>query len=96
MSQAKVDYHKKEKANRKSTVKKAKIQGIVATVVAVIVAVGVLAWVVYSSVIKIQEYNLANKNWETYEASLAPISDYMAELNAQLNPTEAAAEAQAQ
>lgn len=87
MSQAKVDYHKKEKANRKSTVKKAKINSIIATVVAVIVVIGVLAWVGYSSVTKIKEYNLANKNWETYDVSLDPIQNYLSDLHDQLNPT---------
>ena len=53
MSQAKVEKYKEQKANRKQTMKKEKIQKIVRNSVASVVVVAALVWVGYSGVTSI-------------------------------------------
>lgn len=49
MSQEKVDRYKKEKANRKQTVKKEKIQNVLRKCLVGIVAVLLVSWIGYSA-----------------------------------------------
>ena len=49
MSQAKVDRYKKEKANRKETMKKEKMANVIRKTVAAVVAVAVIGWAGYSA-----------------------------------------------
>lgn len=49
MSQAKVDKYKKEKANRKETLKKEKMLNTVRKTVVAVVAVALIGWVGYSA-----------------------------------------------
>ena len=53
MSQAKVEKYKEQKANRKQTMKKEKIQRIVRNSIAAVVVVAALGWVGYSGVTSI-------------------------------------------
>ena len=53
MSQAKVEKYKEQKANRKQTMKKEKIQKIVRNSIASVVVVAALVWVGYSGVTSI-------------------------------------------
>ena len=50
MSQAKVEKYKEQKANRKQTMKKEKLQSIVRNSIAAVVIVAALGWVGYSGV----------------------------------------------
>lgn len=49
MSQEKVDRYKKEKANRKQTVKKEKVQNVLRRCMVAIVAVLLIGWIGYSA-----------------------------------------------
>ncbi|MCI8321348.1 MAG: hypothetical protein HFH02_09780 [Dorea sp.] len=49
MSQEKVDRYKKEKANRKQTVKKEKIQNVLRKCVVGVVALLLISWIGYSA-----------------------------------------------
>ena len=53
MSQAKVEKYKEQKANRKQTMKKEKLQRIVRNSIAAVVVVAALGWVGYSRVTSI-------------------------------------------
>lgn len=53
MSQAKVEKYKEQKANRKQTMKKEKLQKILRNSVAAVVVVAALGWVGYSGVVTI-------------------------------------------
>ena len=49
MSQEKVDRYKKEKANRKQTVKKEKVQNVIRKCLVGVVAVLLVSWIGYSA-----------------------------------------------
>ena len=53
MSQAKVEKYNEQKANRKQTMKKEKIQRILRNSIASVVVVAALGWVGYSGVVSI-------------------------------------------
>ena len=53
MSQAKVEKYKEQKANRKQTMKKEKLQSIVRNSIAAVVIVAALGWVGYAGVTSI-------------------------------------------
>ena len=46
MSQKKVDQYKKEKANRKQTMRKERVMGVVRTCAVTVVALALVVWVV--------------------------------------------------
>lgn len=72
MSQAKVDRYKKEKANRKKTMKKEKYKSIATRICAVAVCAAILGWGGYSV------YNRYEENQPTkyLEVDTSAISDY--------------------
>ena len=79
MSQAKVDQHKLEKANRKKTVKRQKMARLCGKIVACAVALAILAGIgssIYSAV-------EAKRPAETYYADLTALEDYTANLGAE-------------
>lgn len=77
MSQAKVEKYKEQKANRKQTMKKEKIQRIVRNSVAAVVVVAALGWVGYSGVTSI----IDNIPREEVKVDYNAISNYESALN---------------
>ena len=69
MSQAKVEKYKEQKANRKQTMKKEKLQSIVRNSIAAVVIVAALGWVGYSGVTSIPSYL---SDWLQYGIFLRP------------------------
>lgn len=78
MSQEKVERYKEQKANRKKTMKKEKIQRIVRNSAAVVVVVAALGWVGYSGV----TYIIDNQPREEVEVDYTAVDDYETALNA--------------
>ena len=77
MSQAKVEKYKEQKANRKQTMKKEKLQSIVRNSIAAVVIVAALGWVGYSGVKSIIESIPREEVKVDYNA----ISNYESALN---------------
>ena len=78
MSQAKVDRYKKEKANRKETVKKEKMANKIRKSVVAVVAVALIGWVGYSA------YNA----YDSYQPKESVEIDYTAIDNLTTNLSE--------
>lgn len=79
MSQVKVDYNKEQKYNRKKLVKKQKIERVIGTIAATLVAVALIGWVGFSMYNKQQAEKAANITKLTLDASA--LSEYTSELN---------------
>ncbi len=79
MSQAKVDYNKEQKYNRKKLVKKQKVQRVVGTIAATVVAVALIGWVGFSMYNKQQDEKAAEITKLTLDSSA--LSDYTSSLN---------------
>ena len=79
MSQAKVDYHKEQKYHRKKLVKKQKVQRVVGTIAATVVAVALIGWVGFSMYNKQQDEKAAEITKLTLDSSA--LSDYTSSLN---------------
>lgn len=79
MSQAKVDYNKEQKYNRKKLVKKQKVQRVVGTIAATVVAVALIGWVGFSMYNKQQDGKAAEITKLTLDSSA--LSDYTSSLN---------------
>lgn len=77
MSQAKVEKYKEQKANRKQTMKKEKVQGIVRNSIATVVVVAALGWVGYSGVTTI----IDNIPREEVKVDYTFIDEYESALN---------------
>lgn len=78
MSQAKVDRYKKEKANRKKTVRREKIAGKFRTGAAVIVCAVLIGWVGYS----VHNLYEDNKGVETVEIDYSSLNSFSTNLAA--------------
>ncbi len=76
MSQAKVDQYKKEKANRKKTVAKERVQRKVAAVVGWVVAIAIVAWAGVSG----YNYYENSRPEQNYTIDTSAISDYLGTL----------------
>ena len=79
MSQAKVDYNREQKYNRKKLVKKQKVQRVVGTIAATVVAVALIGWVGFSMYNKQQDEKAAEITKLTLDSSA--LSDYTSSLN---------------
>lgn len=77
MSQEKVDRYKKEKANRKKTMKKEKVQSIAIRAAGALACAALLGWIGYSGYIKWE----ASRPAKTTEVSVDALSDYLNELS---------------
>ena len=77
MSQAKVEKYKEQKANRKQTMKKEKVQSIVRNSIAAGVVVAAIGWVGYSGVTTI----IDNIPREEVKVDYNAISNYESALN---------------
>lgn len=77
MSQEKVDKYKKEKANRKKTMKKEKAMYYVRRCVVVVLAVALIGWIGYSAF----NVYMSSRPVETAEVDYSAITDYESNLN---------------
>lgn len=77
MSQGKVDKYKKEKANRKKTMKKEKAMYYVRRCVVVVLAVALIGWIGYSAF----NVYMSSRPVETAEVDYSAITDYESNLN---------------
>ena len=73
MSQAKVEQYKKDKANRKKTMKKEKIQRIAGRICACVILVVIVGWAGYTG----YQYYEQNRPTKTIYADTTAISDYV-------------------
>lgn len=77
MSQEKVDKYKKEKANRKKTMRKEKAMYYVRRCVVVVLAVALIGWIGYSAF----NVYMSSRPVETAEVDYSAITDYESNLN---------------
>lgn len=77
MSQAKVDRYKKEKQNRKQTMKKEKIQNVLRKCVIGVVAVVLVGWIGYSAYGTYE----SNKPKEEAEVDYSAFDEFLQNLN---------------
>ena len=84
MSQAKVDYHKEQKKNRKQTVKRERVAGRAWAVAIAVVAIGFVGFIGYSlyGVVSDAQEKAAAENVVSNDIDLSPISDYQSGLTA--------------
>ena len=77
MSQEKVDRYKKEKANRKKTMRREKAMSIVRKAVLTVAALALIGWLGYSA------YDIydSNKEREVAEVDYTEVTDYMNSLS---------------
>ncbi len=73
MSQEKVERYKKEKANRKQTLKKEKAQSMAIRTAGVVLCAALLGWIGYSGYIKWE----SAQPIKSTEITLDPITEYM-------------------
>lgn len=79
MSQKKVEQYKKEKANRKQTLRKEKTQSFAIRTAGVLVCAALLGWIGYSGYIKWD----ASRPAKSTEIVLDALSDYSSSLSAE-------------
>jgi len=77
MSQEKVDRYKKEKANRKQTMRKEQMMSIVRKTVLAVVAVALVAWLAYSA----YDIHESNKERAVAEVNYSAVTDYLNSLS---------------
>ncbi|MEF2764502.1 MAG: hypothetical protein U0N43_04355 [Mediterraneibacter sp.] len=77
MSQEKVDRYKKEKANRKQTMRKERMMSIVRKTVLAVVAVALAAWLAYSA----YDIHESNKERAVAEVNYSAVTDYLNSLS---------------
>ena len=73
MSQAKVEQHKKDKANRKKIMAKERVQRLAVRICAVVVLVAIVGWAGYTG----YQYYEQNRPTKTIYADTTAISDYV-------------------
>lgn len=77
MSQEKVDRYKKEKANRKQTMRKERMMSIVRKTVLAVVAVALVTWLAYSA----YDIHESNKERAVAEVNYSAVTDYLNSLS---------------
>ena len=81
MSQQKVDQKKLDKKNRRSTLRKKKIEEILSLAVVSIIGIAILVWVGFSVYTKVQTSAEENATYEYFDIDTAAIQDYISTLN---------------
>jgi hypothetical protein len=74
MSQEKVDYNKKQKQNRKKTVKKRKFKAVAGIVAGVAVVAVLGGWIGFSAYTNYEAEKAANPTY--YDLNLSALTDY--------------------
>ena len=77
MSQAKVEQHKKEKANRKKEMAKQKAERVAGIVCAWVILAALVGWAGYSG----YQYYDSHKPAKTFYTNVSAVSDYLSDLN---------------
>lgn len=77
MSQAKVEQHKKDKANRKKNMAKERAQGIAARICAIVVLAAIVGWAGYTG----YQYYESTRPMKTIYTDTSAITDYVQGLN---------------
>ncbi len=83
MSQQNVDQKKLDKKNRRSILRKKKIEEIASIAVASISGLAIVVWVGFSVYTKVQETAKANATYEYNEIDTSAIQDYLSDLSAE-------------
>ncbi|SDI34133.1 hypothetical protein SAMN05421493_1125 [Pseudobutyrivibrio sp. 49] len=81
MSQQKVDQKKLDKKNRRSTLRKKKIEEVLSLAIVAVIGIAILGWVGYSVYTKVQDSASENATYEYYDIDTAAIQDYLSSLN---------------
>ncbi|MBR5637575.1 MAG: hypothetical protein IKW81_11660 [Pseudobutyrivibrio sp.] len=81
MSQQKVDQKKLDKKNRRSTLRKKKIEEVLSLAVVSIIGIAILVWVGFSVYTKVQTSAEENATYEYFDIDTAAIQDYISTLN---------------
>ncbi|SDB54996.1 hypothetical protein SAMN02910298_02818 [Pseudobutyrivibrio sp. YE44] len=81
MSQQKVDQKKLDKKNRRSILRKKKIEEVLSITVVSIIALAIVAWVGYSIYGKVQTAAEQNTTHEYVDIDASAIQDYLSTLN---------------
>ena len=81
MSQQKVDQKKLDKKNRRSTLKKKKIEEVLSLVVVAIIGLAIIVWVGFSVYTNVQQSAAENATYEYYDIDTAAIQDYLSTLD---------------
>ncbi|MCI8714140.1 MAG: hypothetical protein HFH23_18320 [Ruminococcus sp.] len=77
MSQKKVDQYKKEKANRKQTMRKERVMGVVRTCAVTVVALALVGWLGFSA----YDSYMSNQERPTVEINYDAVTNYMSGLS---------------
>ena len=77
MSQAKVDQHKKDKANRKKEMRKEKIERILVGCGAAVIAAAICVWIGFSIYDQTNGSNTAAAESSTVEVNTDAVDDYL-------------------
>ena len=77
MSQAKVEQHKKEKANRKKEMAKQKAERVAGIACAWVILAALVGWAGYSG----YQYYDSHKPEKTFYTNVSAVSDYLSDLN---------------
>jgi len=83
MSQQKVDRYKKDKANRKSIIRKQKIKNFLWKAAGIAILAALVIWLGYSGYTK----RAASQPRSVVEADVTSIADYMTQLDASTSDT---------
>jgi predicted PurR-regulated permease PerM len=81
MSQQKVDQKKLDKTNRRSLVRRKKIEEALSIACVCVIAVAIVVWIGFSIFTKVQQSAEANATYDYYEISTSAIQDYLSTLN---------------
>ena len=83
MSQAKVDQHKKEKANRKKEMRREKLERIAVGALGVVIVAAICVWIGYSVYGKATGNTAANSENSTVTVNTDAVDDYLDGLDAE-------------
>ncbi len=81
MSQQKVDQKKHDKSQRKSLVRKKKIEEALSIVCVSVIAIAIVVWIGFSVYTKVQNAAAENVTYEYNEVTTTAIQDYLNSLN---------------
>ncbi|MBE5920896.1 MAG: hypothetical protein II833_00740 [Pseudobutyrivibrio sp.] len=81
MSQQKVNQKKQDKANRKSILRKKKIEEILSIACVAVIGIAIVAWIGFSVYKKAEQAKEANATYEYNEITTTAIQDYLNTLN---------------
>ena len=81
MSQEKVNQKKHLKENRKSILRKKKIEEIISMAIVTVIGLAIVAWVGFSIYTKVQQHAEENATYEYFDIDTAAIQDYVSSLD---------------